>query len=1005
MNQSSDEDNVLATPPLHPSSSKRRRIQNQRACDRCRQKKIRCDGTQSNSKCSHCTSSGADCIFTESTKVRGPPKRFVDSLETRLEKMEGMISRVCPSLSCPVAPCLLSLSSQLYPDGDLSQEMELDRWSRGFQPGDETTEGQSPVANSANDASLPTPETFEGYSDDSEADAKYGTDHLLNSLRRLCIRPNPRRYFGKSSGISLMRTAMTVKSEASSSGEPTGIDPEIRQQRRHEFWYLHPWELGRFQSTRRRFDFPEPDLLADLIKLYFNILAPMVPLLHQPTFMRAFGDGFHLRDEKFGSLVLLVCATASRYSRDPRVLLANGHWHSAGWKWFKQVEPFSCTVLSGPELYDLQVAALAVIYVHGSLPPQEGWIMVGIGLRLAQDVGAHRRRPPNARPTVEDELWKRAFWVLLMLDIWSSSSLGRPCAMTEESHDVDLPIECDDEYWEHSDPALAFKQPPGKPSKVSYFNYLIKVNLLHSHALRTIYSLSKSTLMTGWRGREKGWEEHIVTELDSALNNWFDSIPDHLRWDPKRENQTFFVQSASLRSTYYFIQITIHRPFIPSSRKGSSLSFAALAICASAARAYSHVADTLRKRYPIQTSPSIVLPAFVSAVILLLSLWGAKRSGTTLDPVREMQDVRKCMMVLETAESRWSVAGRLRDLLTDLTTAGNLTVPAASPPSHKREREDSDDESQQSVVAPSQYPRRSSQTNPPAYPEVPSVPADIPQRLVSTQLSAVAPPPSAPMSSSTLVSAISSDMYHAPSRPPPSAQQTSLLPKPYQGGYIPLGGSSGLGNTAAIEPTTLTSTPSARIPTSAASFWASSPRSASAGFTTAPTMSVNSNGNGALPLSASEISMALGTGGLYDMSASTSASASTTPSSPQNGFHTVAPDFKPPPGIDIGNGAFNLREMEFGGYGVPMADQEAMLRHFAPVLQDGQIGVDQDTMMMWSTMPSTFECVFLKTFFLLFYSWEVKGAYADGCVPVCRTQDWVTYMSNMLDIANANVDP
>lgn len=51
-------------------------------------------------------------------------------------------------------------------------------------------------------------------------------------------------------------------------------------------------------------------------------------------------------------------------------------------------------------------------------------------------------------------------------------------------------------------------------------------------------------------------------------------------------------------------------------------------------------------------------------------------------------------------------------------------------------------------------------------------------------------------------------------------------------------------------------------------------------------------------------------------------------------------------------------EMEFGGYGVPMADKEAMLRHFAPTIsQDGQIGVDRDTMMMWSAMPSTLECV------------------------------------------------
>ena len=50
------------------------------------------------------------------------------------------------------------------------------------------------------------------------------------------------------------------------------------------------------------------------------------------------------------------------------------------------------------------------MYVHGTLPPHESWIMVGIGLRLAQDVGAHRRRSHHGPPTVEDELCKRAFW-------------------------------------------------------------------------------------------------------------------------------------------------------------------------------------------------------------------------------------------------------------------------------------------------------------------------------------------------------------------------------------------------------------------------------------------------------------------------------------------------------------------------------------------------------------------------------------------------------------------
>jgi hypothetical protein len=125
--------------------------------------------------------------------------------------------------------------------------------------------------------------------------------------------------------------------------------------------------------------------------------------------------------------------------------------------------------------------------------------------------------------------------------------------------------------------------------------------------------------------REKGWEEQTVASLDSALNSWFDSVPDHREsvdgvviislilhfavcWDPQREDEIFFIQSATLRIAFYFIQITIHRPFIPSFRKESSLSFPALAICASAARAISHVADALRKRYP-----AFVVPALVSA--------------------------------------------------------------------------------------------------------------------------------------------------------------------------------------------------------------------------------------------------------------------------------------------------------------------------------------------------------------------------------------------------------
>lgn len=76
--------------------------------------------------------------------------------------------------------------------------------------------------------------------------------------------------------------------------------------------------------------------------------------------------------------------------------------------------------------------------------------MVGWGLRLAQEVGAHRRKAATKPWTVQDELWKRAFWlvlflfssfvylnsgrVLVFLDRIISTVLGRPFAVHDEEY-------------------------------------------------------------------------------------------------------------------------------------------------------------------------------------------------------------------------------------------------------------------------------------------------------------------------------------------------------------------------------------------------------------------------------------------------------------------------------------------------------------------------------------------------------------------------------------------
>lgn len=252
--------------------------------------------------------------------------------------------------------------------------------------------------------------------------------------------------------------------------------------------------------------------------------------------------------------------------------------------------------------------------------------------------------------------------------------------MQDEDFDVDLLAECDDEYWTTSDPATAFKQPEGKPSYITYFNATIRLSQIQSYALRTIYSISKSKAQMGHTG--PNWEERTVMELDSALNSWADNLPEHLRWKPQQENFLFLTQAAALHTNFHSLQIVVHRPFISLRRQRTS-TFPSLTICTNAARSAIRIMDIQYRR--AMAEDRMKLPAigtvFVSGLMLLLSIWGAKRSGSTLNIGKDLAQVHQAIQMLLVIEPIWAASGRAGLLLCEMVRAGGLPPPdlSASP--------------------------------------------------------------------------------------------------------------------------------------------------------------------------------------------------------------------------------------------------------------------------------------------------------------------------------------
>nr|GAT42655.1 predicted protein [Mycena chlorophos] len=660
------------TPDAPIPNSKKRRLQN--ACDICRSKKIRCDSARMpNNVCSNCISFGSSCTHYQSaassnkrTSTKQAPQKAEDKLRTPIQKQIAAILSTTSPYALPEdsAAALRVLIDVAAYAKSLEQEVAVLK---------EAVLPDLPIVDPSTSYTRPPTPTELSL---SATDGCVLTD-LNERMKGLMVDSSHNRFYGQSSDVMLLKTAMDIKRE---SGEDKSMAEHLIALKRPEYWLAKPWHEPPDEPPDL-YVFPEADLLHSLMGLYWFHCHPFIPLLHRATFEKAVADRLHLRNSRFGATVLLVCALASRYSNDPRVILHGTNSElSCGWKWAGQIRLVRQSFTTTPSLYDVQICVLAVVFLQGTGCPELCWVLTSIGIRLAQDVGAHRRRRYDGDKPAEDQLWTRAFWVLVCIDILLSAAFGRPRATTAEDFDLDLPIECDDVYWDH--PEEPFKQPDGVPSVLAYFIAYIKLLDILGFAQRTLYTLKRSKK----RGKEaEQWNQQVVAELDSAMNNWIDSLPEHLKWDPHRENFIFFQQSASLYASYYHVQIQIHRPFIPVPGRSSPLSYPSLAVCANSARSCAHVMDVQARR-GILPLAHVKMALFDSSVILLLIIWSGKKNGVVVDTTKEIGDVHTCLNIIKSFERRWQIAGRLWDTLYAMLSAGDLLVEPV-PPSLKRDRD------------------------------------------------------------------------------------------------------------------------------------------------------------------------------------------------------------------------------------------------------------------------------------------------------------------------------
>ncbi|GAA5915399.1 hypothetical protein JCM8208_002101, partial [Rhodotorula glutinis] len=307
----------------HPDSASNKSRQNRivRACDLCRKRKIRCDAqngatgseqTTAETPCTLCASQGIPCVFSERLVKRPPPKGYVESLERRLEAMEGLLSNLSSSdkpasssssAAVPASTAPVSTSS-LPPPVPVAPLPQL-------RSANLAQIAPRPTASTATSASTLAPAPAAPLSASSRAPSPPPTDldvihDLSERLDDLVIQTE--RYVGRESGLHLVET---VHAYVGAQPPTEAIDePSLAE---------HLLSAEHLRLNLSTTPLPPPDLARRLVDEFFTSLGGTCPFLHRAYFEDAIRNGLLQTDKSFLGLYYSVLAMGARFVDDPRL--------------------------------------------------------------------------------------------------------------------------------------------------------------------------------------------------------------------------------------------------------------------------------------------------------------------------------------------------------------------------------------------------------------------------------------------------------------------------------------------------------------------------------------------------------------------------------------------------------------------------------------------------------------------------------------------------------------
>ncbi|KAJ5904002.1 hypothetical protein N7504_006385 [Penicillium tannophilum] len=537
-----DSDNDLAgNGSGNPRALKRKRPLTV-SCELCKQRKVKCDRVQPS--CGWCTRNGQLCEYKERKKP-GLRAGYGKELEQRLDRLEEVIQSQARLIEMHI---LQNQHSMPHHGGSIS-------YSSPSEPS--AIHGPSPRAalyfnEPASSMTLPSRHADVSITSPSDTSVKNlvsnglqnGSTPGLGSLPPQSVHNND--FTGNESSLSVPVSIFANQ-------EQSLADPDL--------------------------DLPPYDLLYALVDLYFEHINSWCPILHRRSTLDTFFGPSPL-EEADRMVLYAIVATTLRFSTDSRLSEQNRKRYHDSSK--QKVLLYGLENSSVKALQALVILALDLV---GSSNGPPGWKLLALITRSVVQLGlAVESKSSLIAPVypsiytlravtlsepdswIEDESRRRLFWMVYLLDRYSTLATAFNFALDDK--DIDRKLPCKDEFFVKNQ-MVETRRFHYSGDRADYLSHADTVGSFGLYIeilgiLSRIHAFLKRPVDIGSLSDVEEWQS-TYRKLDSELTTWEFNLPAEYAYENAsrlfngaKQSRTLHSDWVQLHATYQTAVIRLH---------------------------------------------------------------------------------------------------------------------------------------------------------------------------------------------------------------------------------------------------------------------------------------------------------------------------------------------------------------------------------------------------------------------------------------------------------------